>query len=91
MEIKMVCSICGMKNEKYNRVVIDSDTNCTILIKRDSETEEAFTNRYCNMVDSGRYVNATAILIECSSCKIVRDREVEEELEYWNERLGNSW
>jgi hypothetical protein len=84
----MFCSICNIAKDDCRLTVIEGDTNCTLLTRRESETHEAFMDRYYGLVDSGRYPNMTTPLRECADCCKARNEEVEAELEYWRRKSG---
>lgn len=86
----MLCYCCGKVHDsnKCRMVVIDSDTDCTLLAKRNGQTDDQFLDRYYALVDSGLYPNMTRPMIECDSCRIQRLEKVDAELEYWRRKNG---
>jgi len=85
MVSKVICNTCGMSVSSNDCliVVIESDTNGTLVSRRFDENDERFNNRYHSLVDSGRYPNMGKPEVECKSCRYIRYKELEEEAEYW--------
>lgn len=83
-----MCKSCGFDVSPDNCliVVIETDTGGTLVSRRFDEDSERFTNRYHTLVDSGRYPNMSNPQVECSTCRNIRYKEMEEELEYWRRK-----
>lgn len=88
--MKVTCQTCDMSapTSECLIVVIETDTGGTLVSRRMDEDSERFINRYHSLVDSGRYPNMSNPQVECKSCRSIRYKEMEEEIEYWNKKQG---
>jgi hypothetical protein len=85
---KLRCATCDMSviADDCLIVVIETDTGGTLVCRKPTEDTERFNNRYHSLVDSGRYPNMSEPQVECKACRGLRYKEMEEELEYWNQK-----